>query len=317
MSLRILEPGLSCTVQDAGRRGYRRRGLATGGAADLHAFRWANKLLDNDPRDACLEIMMGGFRAVATDTVTIALTGAGASVRVNGRQVGHWRTHTLAADDTLDIGMSRTGRLIYLALPGGVDSPVLFGSRSMVVREKFAGHTGLAAGHSVGARSLELERPFRVVPDSHQRDYLDDGAFLDLLPGYQYQDFSREDLLRLLHSEYRVTQRSNRMGYCLSGTAMAAADWQIHSEGMVIGAVQIPGNGQPIVLMPDCQTIGGYPKPGTLSPDALGRLAQCQPGDRIRFRLISPEECQIQQVLGELFFQRTCWEGNGRDLRWC
>ncbi|MBC7190930.1 biotin-dependent carboxyltransferase family protein [Marinobacter sp.] len=316
MSLHILDAGLSCTVQDPGRRGYRRHGLASGGAADLHAFRWANKLLDNNPGAACLEIVMGGFRAVARHHITVAVTGADASLKVNGRPLAGWSTIKLKPDDELEIGMSRAGRLIYLALPGGVDGPELFGSQSMVAREQFSDHAGLEAGAEVACLSEEPAIPRRAVPDSHRRHYREDVCELDLLPGYQYREFDRYDLLRLTHSNYRVTQHSDRMGYRLSGPALEKADWQILSEGMVVGAVQIPGDGQPIVLMPDCQTIGGYPKPGALSRQDLGRLAQRLPGDSIRFRFTSPEDMQRKHLLSELFFRHTRWEANGCDLRW-
>jgi biotin-dependent carboxylase-like uncharacterized protein len=316
MSLQILDSGLSCTVQDTGRRRHRRQGLASGGAADLHAFRWANKLLDNEPGAACLEIVMGGFRAVARDAITIAVTGADAAIKVNGRALENWSTVTLAPDDELEIGISRAGRLIYLALPGGVDGPELFESRSMVAREQFADHTGLDAGALVTGLAETSAIPPRAVPDSHRRHYRDDFCALDLLPGYQYREFDRYDLLRLAHSEYRVTQHSDRMGYRLAGPALANADWQILSEGMVVGAVQIPGDGQPIVLMPDCQTIGGYPKPGALSRHDLGRLAQCLPGDSICFRFTSAEDMRCKHLLEELFFLRTRWEKHGTGLRW-
>lgn len=316
MTLQILDPGLSCTVQDAGRRRHRRQGLASGGAADLHGFRWANKLLDNNPGAACLEIVMGGFRAVSRKRITIAVTGADAALKVNGQLLAGWSTITLEPDDELEIGISRAGRLIYIALPGGVSNPSLFGSRSMVAREGFTGHCGVQAGAEIASVSEDPVIPPRTVPYFHRRHYQEDVCELDLLPGYQYREFDRYDLLRLTHSEYRVNQDSDRMGYRLSGPALEKADWQILSEGMVVGAVQIPGDGQPIVLMPDCQTIGGYPKPGALGRYDVGRLAQCLPGDSIRFRFTSPEDMQRKHLLAELFFRRTCWETDGRDLRW-
>jgi allophanate hydrolase subunit 2 len=115
----VTHPGISATIQDSGRSGYRQHGLAVGGALDLHAFNWANKLLANPPGSACLEIMLGDFRATAELNMTIAVTGAYAPITVNGTPTGKWQTLALKAGDELAINHAESGRILYLALPGG------------------------------------------------------------------------------------------------------------------------------------------------------------------------------------------------------
>lgn len=316
MSLRVLEPGMSTTAQDAGRSGYRQWGLATGGALDLHAFRWANKLLDNPMNAACLEIVLGGFRARATGPVSLSLTGAVVPATINGQQIDIWKSHRLEPGDELELGYSRHGRLIYLALPGGIDSPQLFGSRSVVAREGISRNRKLLEVDCVAPLRPSTHPGPRQVPYPHRGQYDLDEVTLRLIPGYQFDQFTRQDLARLTHTSWRVSQQSDRMGYRLEGPALEEVPPGIVSEGIAVGALQVPGDGQPIVLLPDCQTIGGYPKPGTVPLADLGKLAQRLPGQAVGFEFCAIEDVQAERVLTERYFTSAVWSREGDDLFW-
>ncbi|MDF0750266.1 biotin-dependent carboxyltransferase family protein [Marinobacter sp. 71-i] len=315
--LRVLSPGPKTTIQDTGRTGYRRHGLAAGGAVDLHAYAWANKLLDNPFNAACAEIVMGGFRAVAEGDVTIAIAGANSPVSINGRPVGSWQSHQLKSGDELDIGYTRSGRFLYLAMAGGIDSAIRFGSRSIVVREKLDGSEPLREGEILRrlAPSPEQSSDIRQVPERFRGQY-DDTLTLRLIPGYQIDSFSQDQLLRLTTSSYTISEQSDRMGFRLDGTPMADVPPGIVSEGIAIGAVQVPGDGLPIALLNDCQTIGGYPKPGVIAALDCGRLAQRLPGQTVRFRFADIADIQNERRLFHLHFVRTNWDESGNALHW-
>ena len=301
--LYIVNPGASTTIQDTGRQGVLRHGLAAAGAMDLQAFYWANRLLDNPPGAACLEIMLGGFEAVAERDITIALTGADADITINGRTADHWQTLDLQAGDRLGIGFARTGRMLYLAMPAGVESPVWFGSQSGAPREQIDGLGPVAAKTGLAPRQPERRVQFCAVPNQFRPDY-SRSLTLGLIPGYQYQQFTRDDLRRLTTHDYEITQESDRMGFRLNGPALNSPPTGIISEGITPGALQVPGDGQPIALMNDCQTIGGYPKPGVIAAVDRFRLAQRLPGQSIRFELRDLADAQNDLRLFELFFRR-------------
>lgn len=313
--LDVVSPGLLSTVQDGGRQGYRHHGLAQGGAMDLRSYAWANKLLDNPRNAACLEITLGGFKGIAQGNLQIALTGAEAPVRVNGRPMPLWQTLNLTDGDELVIGHSTIHRLIYLAVAGGLDAPEYFGSRSVVVREHLADHGPVEPGDRLVALEKGHQQPIRSVPPQN-RLALDTETRLRLIPGYQYREFHPNDILRLTTSVYRISDLSDRMGFRLNGPEMNSPPPGIISEGIANGALQIPGDGLPIVLLNDCQTIGGYPKPGVVPALDCGLLAQQLPGARVRFELTDLATVQNERRLFERHYQYTRWRSCGQSLEW-
>jgi biotin-dependent carboxylase-like uncharacterized protein len=313
--LEVVRPGVQSTIQDSGRRGYRHHGLAAGGALDLISYTWANKLLDNPRNAACLEIVLGGFRAIAHGALQVALTGARTRVTVNRQTVDLWQTLNLNDGDELTIDLSTHHRLVYLAMVGGLDAPEQFGSHSVVVREKLEGQGPVQAGDRLIPLQPKRQVPERKVPD-YQRPDLDAETVIRLIPGYQYPQFQRADIIRLTTSRYTVSDQSDRMGFRLQGTPLSSPPPGIISEGIALGAVQIPGDGQPIVLLNDCQTIGGYPKPGVVPAVDCGLLAQQLPGASVRFELCDLATAQNQRRLFELHYQNTRWCQTGQELEW-
>ena len=315
-TLRVLSPGIKATVQDQGRQGVRHHGLARGGVLDLRSAAWANKLLDNERNAACVEIVLGGFQAEALSACEVSVTGARASVTVNGKPVEMWRSLQLAPGDKLAIGHARNHRLIYLAVRGGFESQEWFGSHSVVEREALEGAGPIQAGDLLPAGSHEpIQGAPRIAPPQAWQ-WLEQSPVLGLIPGYQHHQFQSADLRRLVTSQYQVSDDSDRMGYRLAGNPMAEPPPGIVSEGIIPGAVQVPGDGQPIALLADCQTIGGYPKPGVIASLDCGLLAQQLPGSEITFEWTDPLTAQNRRRLFERQYQQTVWSENGRSLHW-
>lgn len=316
--LEIIRPGWHATVQDGGRIRAQQVGLSEGGAADEHAYRWANKLLDNPPGAACVEILMGQFEAVFTGDTVIALAGAELSATLNDQPLTNWSTQTVRAGDRIVFQRPINGLRAYLAVAAGWQTPLSFGSRSTVVREGLGGLDGgvLKAGDVLpffsGLRGPDRVRQLasRYIPDyAHP-------LTLKLVPGYQYEHFSSLDRQRLISGTYTVSQRIDRMGYRLEGPAIKSDITGVISEGIALGAVQFPKDGQPIVLLRDRQTIGGYPKLGCVSSLSCSQLSQRGPGASIQFEFVDLASVQAERLLFNRYFDLGQWHDSGQTLRW-
>ena len=313
-NLHVIKPGWQSTIQDGGRRGYFRDGLSEGGAMDEHAYHWANTLLENDLDSACIEILMGQFEAVFDADTTIAITGADLDARINGREVKHWSTHPVKAGDRIAFKQPRNGLRAYLAVAGGWQTPVLFGSRSVVMRERLGGLDGgpLRAEDRLSYLP-NLNAPRRCVAPNYIPDYQAE-LTLKVVPGYQYRDFSNASRLRFTTSEYRVSNRIDRMGYKLEGPAISTEQSGVISEGIALGAIQIPQDGNPIVLMRDRQTIGGYPKIGCVTSLDCSRLSQRGPGAVVSFEFSDIATVQADRQIFDRFFRASSRSPSGQPL---
>ncbi|USE35677.1 biotin-dependent carboxyltransferase family protein [Endozoicomonas sp. SCSIO W0465] len=282
-------------LQDTGRTGMGHQGLTQGGPMDLHAYCWANYLLGNRMGCSQLEIMGGQTKLLAHQAVTLALTGADLRARVNSQPVDGWQTIHLNKGDTLSFQFPKKGLRAYLAIPGGFAAPAVFGSVATVVRDGVGG-LGTAGGRScligigdfLESTSHQLFRPEIncTVPARYVPDYGLE-IRLNLIESYQARAFSEDSRKSLFETSFTLSSNSDRMGYRLDGAAIIPPFSGVISEGIALGAVQIPENGQPIILMRDHQTLGGYPKFGCVAQLDLNRLAQAVPGTTIRFQPIS------------------------------
>lgn len=299
MSFEVLNPGMLSLLQDRGRCGYQHLGVTTGGPMDEHAFCWANRLLGNDLNAAQLEITFGMLALRAEADTSIALTGADLDARLNGDSIKPWRTHRICKGDRLEFNAPVSGLRTYLAVAGGFLVETKLGSCATVAREGLGGLSGdggkLVKGdrlpfkpHSAG---IDGQVPPWAIPDYSQE--LEVGVIL----GYQQASFPRKELMKLFSGSYQVSQNIDRMGYRLSGDAVHSDLNGIVSEGIAYGAIQIPSDGQPIVLMKDRQTIGGYPKVGCLSALGAGQLAQRGPGSIVRFYPMDVAEAEGQRMI--------------------
>lgn len=286
-----------CLLQDAGRFGVRHLGVTQGGAADWCSMSWANWLLGNRLDLPVIEITLGGFAVVAQEDCWLALAGADLDARIDGQPLAPWRSFKLGKGQQLQFTQPLLGARAYLAAPGGFDAPKVLGSSATVVREELGGLEGLGLPLAKGA-TLSYHAdvlPVREMSQEHRPD-LRLNTPLDLVLGAQIGQFSGQSLFDVFNSRWTLDSRADRMGIRLLGKALQYQGQPMISEGIALGAVQVPPDGQPIVLLNDRQTIGGYPRLGALTPLALARLAQCLPGAQVRLRPVVQELAHREHV---------------------
>ena len=306
--LEVVDAGVLTTVQDLGRVGYQRYGVPVSGAADPFALRTANLLAGNSPGDAALEITLVGPRLRLLGTTVVALAGADLSPRLDDATVPTWEPFVAPAGATLSFGDARDGVRGYLAIHGGIDVPRVLGSRSTNVRLKLGGVEGrpLQAGDrlaaqgdrspsSVAARRLARE-DVPVYGHAHA---------LRVVLGPQDSAFTDQGIRRFLSSPFVVTGQSDRTGCRLQGPVIEhATSPDIVSDGIPFGAVQVAGDGMPMVLLADRGTTGGYTKIATVVSVDLPRLAQAAPGDTVTFQRVTVEEAHALYRSREAMFER-------------
>ncbi len=297
----MLQPGLMSLLQDRGRFGQATLGLTTGGPMDPVAASIANRLLHNDPDATLLEVSFGGLEVQADGELQIAVCGASLPITVDGAERRMWSVFWLKDGQRLSCGFSEVGCRTYLAVRGGFSIDQSFGSTSTVMREGIGGiHGGkLAAGDQlpVGARE---STPLLWLPPAHRPVY-HQRATLRVVPGYQNQSFPRLEKQRFYAGDYEITAKSDRMGYRLEGPAIRGELQGILSEGIALGAIQVPPDGQPIVLLNDRQTIGGYPKLGCVLSLDCASLAQLRPGNLVNFTPITEHGAHNALHLAHVF----------------
>jgi len=301
----VKQPGLLSLLQDRGRFGTHNLGLTTGGPLDSLAFDWANRLLDNDTNATCLEISFGGLVLEAELDTSFVITGAEAPCKLNGETITQWQTQHIHTGDKLEIGFATAGTRSYLAVNGGFNISASFGSSSTVVREKIGGLRGdkLQAGDHLPCSSATLAKNYCLA--EVDRPFYGDSASLRVVPGYQQAAFGPLQHWRFFNTEYSLSERCDRMGFRLEGETVHSNIVGMLSEGICHGAIQIPADGQPIVLMNDRQTIGGYPKIGAVIPQDTARLSQLSPGSKVRFEAISIEQAHNIHCLEHARFAHT------------
>lgn len=297
MTVRVIRPGLLTTVQDLGRRGHQHEGVPEGGAMDSVAARLANLLIGNDEGAAVLEFTLAGPLLQFGQAAMAALTGATFDAQLDGLLVAPWRAMKVSAGSTLDVGRSRTGCRGYLAIEGGIDVPLVLGSRSTYLPAGFGGFEGraLQAGDELSSGSLlaahgEGHRAGRLVAPPLRPAY---GSLLRLAAGEGCPPAGSSEHSALFEREFRVSEHSDRMGYRLEDAEIAAPHApERASVPVTMGTLQLPPGGEPILLMADRQTTGGYPVLGQVATVDLGSAAQLRPGQLIRFAKVSTEEAQ-------------------------
>ncbi|WP_282040132.1 biotin-dependent carboxyltransferase family protein [Halomonas alimentaria] len=299
IGLRVERAGPLALLQDAGRFGVRRLGVTQGGPADLHGWAWANRLVDNAWGTPALEITFGGLKLVAERDLTIAVAGGDLSATLEGRPLPLWQPVSLREGQALAFAAPRNGLRAYLAVAGGFQAEPVLGSVSCVVREGLGGFDGRGGKLADGDRlAVTAEAGRRVqekgLPAAECPDYASP-ATLGLLPGAQVADFTGDSLFAAFNRPWRVDDRADRMGVRLTGPKLTCRIGSLISEGIGLGAVQVPPDGQPIALLNDRQTIGGYPRLGALTPLSASRLAQCLPGQEVRLAATTLERALSRQ----------------------
>jgi biotin-dependent carboxylase-like uncharacterized protein len=299
----ILSPGILSLIQDAGRFGQHAIGLTNGGPMDPLAFKWANRLLENSVNPTVIETTVGGLKVKSHVDTVIAVTGAKVKVTINGNKYSQWQTLAVKKGDEIELGYATEGCRIYLAVAGGFQVDKQFTSTSTVTREKVGGLNGCALklGDNLNVISKKKNTRFVKLPEAEIPCYLSD-ITLRVIPSYQQHEFSRHDQRMFFQNEYTVSELCDRMGYRLSGARINCNIDGILSEGIALGAIQVPKDGQPIILMNDRQTIGGYPKIGSVLSLDLAKLAQLTQGAKVHFEAITIDCAHNQLLLAQQRF---------------
>ncbi len=308
----VVKPGLLCTVQDAGRPGWRASGMPVAGAMDRLALAAANLLAGNEPGAAAVELTLAGGTWRFEAPALAALAGADLSATLDGSPLPPWSSFLAPAGSTLAFGACRAGVRAYLAVRGGVAVPPVLGSRSTYTRAAVGGLEGraLRAGDRlpVGRPTGRPPPPQALGPE--ERPPCGGGARLRVLLGPQEDRFTEEGIATFLGTAWKVTPQNDRMGYRLEGPAVrlrGAAD--ILTDPILPGAVQVTGSGLPIAMMVDCHTAGGYAKIATIAGPDLRLLAQARAGDEVRFAA-----CRQAEAVAALRAERAWIDGLARRV---
>ena len=290
--LRILSAGPGVTIQDGGRRGFLRFGVTESGPMDRLAHRTANRAAGVPQDSAAIEISLGGLELMAEGaSLTAAVAGGAFNVSLDGCQLPSAATVRLDAGQKLAVRSGASGAWCYLAVKGRFDLPVVLGSVSVHTRSAFGG-APLEAGtllpvvdsQPAGPRAAEILAPWLERP----------GEIIRVILGPQDDYFSPEQIADFFATTWAVSHRCDRMAYMLDGPKLSPAKgFNIVSDGTAPGSIQVPGGGQPIVLMADRPPTGGYPKIATVIGADLGRLSQLRPGHKFRFARSSAAEAVL------------------------
>ena len=303
--LTIMRAGMSTSIQDAGRLGWRQFGISSGGVLDIPAMKTANLLVGNDADDAVLEITLGQFSAEFGRDGWIALTGAGCAAKLDGKPVWTgWRI-PVRAGQVLTLAKPLHGMRSYLALDGGFDLPPLLGSFSTDQKAGFGGWQGrrIADGDQ-----LPLRLPTREFRKSAGVRQLLWGNRVRAMPGPEFHEFSRESQEAFWRTSWKLSPQSNRMGYRLQGRSLIRnSERDLLSHGLLPGVIQVPPNGQPIVLMADAQTTGGYPRIACVIEADLYHLAQLRLGEPLHFVHCTLDEALLAKREQQRVLDQMAW----------
>lgn len=296
MGIKVKEPGIFTTVQDGGRKGYQKYGVTVSGPMDERAFNLGNLLTGNPKGTEELEMTFSGGKFLFDSDAVIAITGADMNPTLNGESAPMYRALSVKSGDELAFGFAAEGCRTYLAIAGGMDIPEVMGSKSTLPGKKLGGYKG---------RKLEegdyipLLKDISEIPNQEQRvlrkqSYPMDEIVLRVVGGPQDDGFSPEEFRKFFWFGAEITSDYDRQGCRLERREPIKhlGDGNIISDGIAFGSIQIPPNGQPIIMMADRQTVGGYPKLGTVISVDLPALAQARPGMKVRFVNVSIDLAQ-------------------------
>ena len=307
-ALLVRKPGTFTTIQDAGRPGMRRYGIPTSGAMDMLSFRIANALVGNPSDAAAIEVTLQGFIVEALAPVVIAITGGDLGAHHNDHPAKLWESLTLEYGDRLSFLKHSSGCRAYVAIRGGIDAPAFLGSKSTFAKGRMG-----ASLKSDDILSIDhLPHPTvirrRWFPP-HLRPALPAEQTIRVILGPQTEYFTQRGIETFLQSSYMISPKSDRQGFRTEGPSVEIAKGpDIISDPTPLGAIQIPGDGKPIILHRDGQTTGGYAKIAKVIEADLDKFGQLVPGDRVCFRAVSREEAVT------LFYKYRYWF-SGRDNR--
>lgn len=295
MSIKVITPGMLSTIQDGGRKGFAAMGFNASGVMDVRSYHIANALVGNFTDEAVIEMTYLGGSFKFLESNYIAITGADMSPKLDGVPVEMYTTVFVKQDETLTFSAAESGMRAYIAVRGGIDVPVIMGSRSTNLKCKLGGLDGrpLKAGDIIPCRDVYDEFHKHLIHSAPKEDFGSDEITVRVLLGPQDVYFTDHGIKTFLNSTYTVTNESDRMGCKLSGEKIEYKNTvDIISDGIVFGSIQIPRTGNPIIMLADRQTTGGYAKIATVISVDLPLLAQARPGTKVRFELIDRQKAE-------------------------
>jgi antagonist of KipI len=324
--LSIRKSGLQSAIQDLGRTGFQRYGVIASGVMDPFAHRIANLLAGNAESDPTLEIALSGPVIEFEDDHFIAICGGDLSPALDGKPLSMWRGHFVPKGSILSFGQPKRGARCYLAVAGSFDIPRVMGSHSTYLRAGLGGFEGRALKNGDELKTLPIaserldalrkpsgDTPDWLIPPARYHEQ----PIVRMIPGRQYPLFDEDSRTRIFEEVFSVSSNSDRMGYRLEGPALALEKPQeLISEAVAFGSVQVPADGNPIVLLADRQTTGGYPKIGQVASVDLPLISQLKPGESLKFRKITvahaqqlyiEQEQQIRQLKLGIQLKREEW----------
>jgi antagonist of KipI len=316
----ILKPGLLSTIQDLGRYGFQKYGVIVSGAMDSIAHRLANLLVGNEENKPTIEMTLVGPVIQFEQDSLIAITGGDLSPTIDQTPLPNWKAIFVKKGTKLKFSGAQKGCRAYLAISGGFSTPSIMGSQSTYLRAGIGGYKGraLRAGdqllneppneialkiiknmrkelfnHSFIEMNWSISR--EVIPDIHSK------TVIRIMKGRQFELFAEESIDQLFHNPFSITAQSDRMGFRLKGPTLQLEEpKEMISESVTMGTIQVPVDGNPIILMADRQTTGGYPVLGHIASVDLPLIAQSKPGDLIYFSEITHEEAQLLYLKREI-----------------
>lgn len=318
MSITVLRPGMLTTLQDRGRQGFQKYGVLVCGAMDEEALRIGNIVVGNEQDEGALEITMMGPVLEFSEDALICLTGGDLEANIDGAPVPLWRPVLLKAGTVLRFGHPVKGSRAYLCVAGGFDVPFVMGSKSTYLRAAIGGFHGRALRNGDVLEIGEMDPASRAI----KKSLLDKGSYrtshwyvqpayqlaredddpIRLTPGLQYDKFTEECRQKLITDGFRITLNADRMGYRMEGAKLELTEpLEMISEAAVKGTVQVPADGNAIILMADRQSVAGYPKIGQVVLADMSRLAQCKPGETIRFSMITAAQAEALLIERESY----------------
>lgn len=308
MSIKVLHPGPLTTVQDLGRTGFQKFGVIVSGAVDAFALRVANLLTGNDETEAGLEMTLSGAKLLFEEEALIAICGGAFQPLIQGMPVGMWKPIFVEKGAELSFALPQSGTAgarVYLAVAGGFDLPETMGSKSTYLRAEIGGFQGRALKKG---DQLPLAKKRALPPFQKKNRYFSEASWsvspslipkytvhpsVRVIPGKAFSSFTEASIGAFFNQSYKVTPQSDRMGYRLEGTPLVLKEKRdMLSEPTTFGTIQVPSNGQPVVLLADRQTTGGYPCIGYVISADLPLVAQTKPGDKLTFCPTTVEESQ-------------------------
>lgn len=287
--LSVIKAGLQTTVQGRPREGYRSSGISSSGPLDYPSMQIANLLVGNDKDAAVLEITLGQFSAKFTQNGWLALTGADCAAKLGNKSITVGWCYPFEAGDELVLNHPNIGMRSYLAICGGIDIEHYLGSASTDLNAHFGGFQGRAL---LEGDEVKIAKPTRMPSKSRGVQLPVNTHRIRAITGPEYDEFSKQAKTHFWHSAWQLSPQSSRIGFRLAGPVLERkVSREMRSHGLLPGVIQVPHNGQPIILMADAQTTGGYPKIASVIEADLHHLAQVRLGDRIEF-----VHCTLQEA---------------------